>query len=130
VSFSIFTIIFAVGPEESLFVHMLPFTGLVLGLSILSIKNFFYYNLTLELSIFEIRFAIVLTIVHLIASIVKLAFQFNILFGEPLFLTHDHMLLHKFVGGGIWMFTAAIIPIFTALKLRNRASKLVFQTTY
>ena len=130
VSFSIFTTIFAVGPDESLLVHMLPFTGLVLGLSILSIKNFFYYNMTIEFTRFEFRFAIVLTIVHLIASIVKLVFHFNILFGELLFLTHDHVFIHRFVGGSIWMLTAAIIPIFTALKVRGRAPKLVFRTTY
>ena len=130
VSFTIFTTIFAVSPEESLLVHMLPFTSLILGLSILSIKNFFYYYMTFKLSLFEIRFAIVLTTTHLIASLVKLVFHFNIIFDELLFLTTDYILFHQVIGGGIWIFTAAIIPIFTALKLRNRASKLVFRTTF
>lgn len=53
--FTIFSIIFAVGPQENLLVHLLPFTGLVLGLSILSIKNFFYYSMIVSLSRFEIR---------------------------------------------------------------------------
>lgn len=129
-SFTIFTTIFAVSPEESLLVHMLPFTGLILGLSILSIKNFFYYNMTLKLSTFEVRFAILLTTIHVIASIVKLVFQINIIFDELLFLTTDYILFHQIVGGVIWIITAAIIPIFTALKLRSRADKLVFITTY
>ena len=121
----VFTTVFSVPPEDSMAVHLLPFTFLILSLSLLSVKNFAYYRAVLDLGRTEIWLGYVYLVVHLSVSIAKMIMQVNLLMGDPLYDTLAFVGFHQFTDR-VWMVTAALLPIFFALRYRKRAPKLVF----
>ena len=126
-SLCLFTTIFSVPPEESMIIHIAPFTCLILALSLLSIKNFVYYKRASNLSSNEIKLGYIYLAIHLLASIIKMIMQFNALAGDPLYSTFSFVGFHQFIDR-LWMLTAALIPLYLSLKFRKRVSNLVFVT--
>jgi len=124
-SFTIFSTIFAITPEENVAIHTLPFTFLIIGLSILSGKNYIYYQFVVELTEKEKIQSKIITIIHIIASLFKVIFQFYAIF-EPDVVNNENILFANEISSIIWIFTAAIIPIYTSLKLKDRAGDLSF----
>ena len=128
-SLCLFTTVFSVTPEESMFFHIAPFTSLILALSLLSIKNFVYYNRSANLGSNEIKLGYIYLAVHLFASIIKMIMQINALAGDPLYSTFSFVSFHQFIDR-LWMLTAALIPLYLSLKFRKRVSNLVFTTQF
>ena len=126
-SLCLFTTVFSVPPEESMIFHIAPFTCLILALSLLSIKNFVYYNRSANLGPNEIKLGYIYLAIHLFASIIKMIMQINALAGDPLYSTVSFVSFHQFIDG-LWMLTAALIPLYLSLKFRKRVSNLVFAT--
>ena len=124
-SFTIFSTIFAITPEESVAIHTLPFTFLIIGLSILSGKNYIYYQFVAELTEKEKLQSVVITLIHIFVSLFKITFQFYALF-QPNIINNENILFANEIFSIIWVFTAAIIPIYTSWKLKDRAGELSF----
>ena len=124
-SFTIFSTIFAITPEESVAIHTLPFTFLIIGLSILSGKNYIYYQFVAELTEKEKLQSVVITLIHIFVSLFKIIFQFYALF-QPNIINNENILFANEIFSIIWVFTAAIIPIYTSWKLKDRAGELSF----
>ena len=128
-SLCLFTTVFSVTPEESMFFHIAPFTSLILALSLLSIKNFVYYNRSANLGSNEIKLGYIYLAVHLFASIVKMIAQINVLTGDIFYSTLSYISFHQFIDR-LWMLTAAVIPIYLSIKFRNRVPSLVYRVQY
>ena len=126
-SLCLFTTVFSIPPEESMIFHIAPFTCLILALSLLSIKNFVYYNRSANLGPNEIKLGYIYLAIHLFASIIKMIMQINALAGDPLYSTVSFVSFHQFIDR-LWMLTAALIPLYLSLKFRKRVSNLVFAT--
>ena len=128
-SLCLFTTVFSVPPEESMIFHIAPFTCLILALSLLSIKNFVYYNRSANLGPNEIKLGYIYLAIHLFASIIKMTMQINALAGDLLYSTFSFVGFHQFIDR-LWMLTAALIPLYFSLKFRKRVSNLVFSTKF
>ena len=125
--FVVFTTVFSVGPDESMFAHLAPFTFLIVALSTLSAKNFTYYHSEANLGPIESKLSIAYLVVHLIASAAKILMQVNVLSDDALYNTLDYVPIHQLTDR-IWMLTAAVLPVYFALKFRNRVPALEFVT--
>ena len=106
-------------------IHTLPFTFLIIGLSILSGKNYIYYQFVAELTEKEKLQSVVITLIHIFVSLFKIIFQFYALF-QPNIINNENILFANEIFSIIWVFTAAIIPIYTSWKLKDRAGELSF----
>ena len=124
-SFTVFSTIFAINPEESVLIHTLPFTFLILGISILSAKNYIYYPFVTELSNKEKIQSRILTSIHIFSSVFKIIFQILAVFQVSI-VYYDGILMLNEILSVIWFFTAAIIPIYTSWRLKDRAGNLEF----
>ena len=124
-SFTIFSTIFAITPEENVAIHTLPFTFLIIGLSILSGKNYIYYQFVTELTDKEKIQSKVVTSIHIFVSLFKIIFQFYALF-QPDVINNENLLFANEIFSIIWILTAAIIPIYTSWMLKDRAGDLSF----
>jgi len=129
ISMIVFTTVFSVTPEESMFFHIAPFTFLILALSLLSIKNYIYYNRIADLSQNEKKLGLLYLAVHLFASSIKIMMQINGLSGDYFYNTMSFVGFHQFIDR-LWMITAALLPIYFSIKFRNRISNLVYSTKY
>ena len=129
ISMIVFTTVFSVTPEESMFFHIAPFTFLILALSLLSIKNYIYYNRIADLSQNEKKLGLLYLAVHLFASSIKIMMQVNALSGDYFYNTMSFVGFHQFIDR-LWMITAALLPIYFSIKFRNRISNLVYSTKY
>ena len=99
---SLFTTVFSVTRDESMFFHIGPFTFLILALSLLSIKNYIYYNRVANLTKNENLLGSIYLVIHLFASIAKITMQINGLPGDYFYDTmvyvEFHLLIHR-----LWM---------------------------
>ncbi len=129
ISIILFTTVFSITPEESMFFHIGPFTFLILALSLLSIKNYIYYNRVANLTKNENLLGSIYLVIHLFASIAKITMQINGLSGDYFYDTMAYVEFHQLIDR-LWMITAAVIPIYISIKLRNRISNLVYSTNY
>jgi hypothetical protein len=112
-----------------MFFHIGPFTFLILALSLLSIKNYIYYNRVANLTKNENLLGSIYLVIHLFASIAKITMQINGLSGDYFYDTMAYVEFHQLIDR-LWMITAAVIPIYISIKLRNRISNLVYSTNY
>ena len=112
-----------------MFFHIGPFTFLILALSLLSIKNYIYYNRVANLSKNEKILGLLYLAIHLFASLIKISMQINGLSGDYFYNTMAYVGFHQFIDR-LWMVTAALLPIYFSLRLRNRISNLVYSTKY
>ncbi|MDG1540888.1 MAG: hypothetical protein P8Q46_04995 [Candidatus Thalassarchaeaceae archaeon] len=124
-SFTVFSTIFAITPEENVAIHTLPFTFLILGLSILSAKNYIYYQFVTELTEKEQRQSRVITGVHIAVSAFKILFQISAIF-HPQIIENDNIMFLNETLSVVWLLTAAVIPIYTSWRLKDRAGNLEF----
>ena len=122
----LFTTIFSVSPEESLFFHLAPFTCLIFALSFLSIKNYVYYKKVAKLTENEKILGLLYLAVHLFASSVKLIYQINFLSGDILYPTLAYVSFNQYIDR-LWMLTAALLPIYYSIKFGNRVPSLVYK---
>ena len=129
ISIILFTTVFSVTPEESMFFHIGPFTFLILALSLLAIKNYIYYNRIADLTKNEKILGLLYLAIHLFASLFKISMQINGLSGDYFYNTMAYVGFHQFIDR-LWMVTAALLPIYFSLRLRNRISNLVYYTKY
>ncbi len=124
-SFTAFSTIFAITPEENVAIHTLPFTFLILGLSILSAKNYIYYQFVTELTEKEKLQSKIITGIHIAVSAFKILFQISAIF-YPQIIDNDNILFLNEIFSVVWILTAAVIPIYTSWRLKDRAGNLEF----
>ncbi len=124
-SFTVFSTIFAITPEENVAIHTLPFTFLILGLSILSAKNYIYYQFVTELTEKEQFQSKIITGIHIAASAFKISFQISAIF-HPQIIENDNIMFLNEILSFVWILTAAVIPIYTSWRLKDRAGNLEF----
>jgi len=127
--FCIVSTVFAVSPEENLLIHIVPYTLLILTLSILAIKNFCYYLWMVKLTSFERKAGYAYLVVHISVSLSKIVMHLNALLGDVLYCTLCYPTYHVMMDR-LWLVTAGIIPIYVSLRFRKRAAPVVFETTY
>ena len=124
-SFTVFSTIFAITPEENVAIHTLPYTFLIIGLSILSAKNYIYYQFVTQLTEKEKFQSKIITSIHILASLFKIIFQIFAIF-QPNIINDELILSTNEILSIVWILTAAVIPIYTSWKLKDRAGDLEF----
>jgi hypothetical protein len=91
----------------------------------LSAKNYIYYQFVTQLTEKEKFQSKIITSIHIIASVFKIIFQISAIF-QPNIIDNELILSTNEILSVVWILTAAVIPIYTSWKLKDRAGDLEF----
>jgi len=123
-SFCFFATIFAVSPDENLILHSVPFINLIIALSTLASKNYWYHQKTMDLSPGEKTLGRTYVSIHICVSLVYVFILINGFFGDLFYCTLCHETLHQIINR-TWLVTALFLPIAIAFYLRNKEKNIL-----
>jgi hypothetical protein len=123
-SFCFFATVFAVSPDENLIMHAVPFINLILALSTLATKNYWFNRKTMNLSSGEKTLGAAYVSVHVLVSLVYVFVLINGFFGDVFYCTLCHQTLHLIINR-IWLVTGLLLPLAIAFYLRHREKSVV-----
>jgi len=128
-TFCFLATVFAVSPDENLILHAVPFINFIIGLSTLSVKNYWYHRQTMDLSPRQKTLGGTYVSIHIVVSLVYVFALINGFFGDLWYCTLCHETLHLIINR-TWLLTGMIMPIGIAFYLRNKEKNvlLTFQT--
>jgi hypothetical protein len=123
-SFCFFATVFAVSPDENLILHSVPFINLIIALSTLAAKNYWYHQNTMDLSPRQKRLGQAYVSIHVIVSLVYVFALINGFFGDPFYCTLCHETFHLVINR-TWLVTGLLLPIGISIHLRNKEKNIV-----
>ena len=118
-SFCFFATVFAVSPDENLILHSVPFINLIIALSTLAAKNYWYHQNTMDLSAGQKILGRAYVSVHISVSLIYVFALINGFFGDPFYCTLCYETVHMIINRS-WLVTGLIVPIGIAFYLRNK----------
>lgn len=123
-AFCFFATVFAVSPDENLILHSVPFINLILALSTLAAKNYWYHQKTMNLSPRQRLLGRTYVTIHVSVSLVYVFALFNGFFGDPFYCTLCHQALHLIINR-TWLLTGLLLPIAIAFYLRKKEKNVL-----
>lgn len=123
-AFCILATVFAVSPDENLIMHALPFINFIIGLSMLSVKNFWYHNQTMDLSPRQKALGGTYVSIHILVSLIYVLALINGFFGDLWYCTLCYETVHLIINRA-WLLTGVIMPIGIALYLRKKEKNVL-----
>lgn len=125
-SFCFFATVFAVSPDDNLILHAVPFINLIIALSTLATKNYWYHRKTMYLSSREKVLGAAYVSVHVIVSLVYVFVLINGFFGDLFYCTLCHQTLHLIINRA-WLVTGLLLPLAIAFYLRHKEKSVLLQ---
>jgi hypothetical protein len=118
-AFCFFATVFAVSPDENLILHSVPFINLILALSTLAAKNYWYHQKTMDLSAHQRFWGRMYVSIHISVSLIYVFALINGFFGDPFYCTLCYEAVHLIINRA-WLVTGLLLPIGIAFYLRNK----------
>jgi len=123
-AFCFFATVFAVSPDENLILHSVPFINLIIALSTLAAKNYWYHQKTMDLSPREEVLGRTYVAIHVSVSLIYVFALINGFFGDLFYCTLCHQTLHLIINRA-WLATGLLLPIAIAFYLRKKEKNVL-----
>ena len=123
-SFCFFATVFAVSPDENLIMHSVPFINLIVALSTLAAKNYWYHQNTMNLSPRQRVLGKAYVSIHIVLSLIYVVALVNGFFGDLFYCTLCYESIHLAINRA-WLVTGLILPIGISIYLRDKEKNVV-----